>query len=97
VIGIGAASGQDPNFEVGINSDAIKNFDVGNILKIKLDRVSAFPEFIMDWVNRQTEEVVNKLTSLPTLYIILPDFSKIFESGWNGFAGKLKDKFDKGS
>ncbi len=97
VVGIGMASGQDPNFEVGINPTALKNFDVGNILKIKLDRVSAFPEFIMDWVNRQTEEVVNKLTSLPTLYIILPDFSKIFESGWNGFAGKLKAKFDKGS
>ena len=96
IIGIGAASGQDPNFEVGINSDALKNFDFGNILKINLERVSAFPEFIMDWVNRQTEEVVNKLTSLPTLYIILPDFSKIYESGWNGFADKLKGNFDKG-
>lgn len=96
VIGIGMSSGQDPNFEVGINSDALKNFDFGNILKINLSRTSAFPEFIMDWVNRQTEEVVNKLTSLPTLYIILPDFSKIYESGWNGFADKLKGKYDKG-
>lgn len=97
VVGIGMSSGQDPNFEVGINPEAVKSFDVGNILKIKNDRTSGFPEFIMDWVNRQTEEVVNKLTSLPTLYIILPDFSKIFESGWNGFGDKLKAKFDKGS
>jgi hypothetical protein len=96
VVGIGLSSGQDPNFEVGIDPSAIKNFDPGNIVKIKLDRVSAFPEFIMDWVNRQTEEIINKLTSLPTLYIILPDFSKIYESGWNGFADNLVSKFRDG-
>lgn len=96
MVGIGLSSGQDPNFEVGIDPNAIKNFDPGNIVKIKLDRVSAFPEFIMDWVNRQTEEIINKLTSLPTLYIILPDFSKIYESGWNGFADNLVAKFRDG-
>jgi hypothetical protein len=45
-------------------------------VKIKNKRVSAFPDFIMGWVDRQLEEVINKLTSLPTLYVILPDFSK---------------------
>jgi hypothetical protein len=29
----------------------------------------------MDWVTRQIEEIVTKLTDFPTLFIILPDFS----------------------
>jgi hypothetical protein len=35
----------------------------------------AFPDFLMDWVTRQIEEIVTKLTDFPTLFIILPDFS----------------------
>jgi hypothetical protein len=52
--------------------------------------VSAFPDFIMDWVNRQLEEVANKLTSLSTLYLIMPDVSGVFDSGWDGFPDKLE-------
>ncbi len=96
LVGIGLASGQNPNFEVGIDPAALKRFDTGNIVKIKLGRVSAFPDFIMDWVNRQAEEVVNKLTSLPTLYVILPDMSRIYESGWNGFTDNLRAKLKQG-
>lgn len=72
---MGAYSGVGgSNFEVSIDPSNITNFDKGIIEKIQLDRVSAFPDFIMDWANRQLEEVANKLTSLPTLYIIKPDF-----------------------
>jgi hypothetical protein len=46
---------------------------------IQMERVGAFPDFLMDWVRRQIEEIVNKLTSFPTLFIILPDFSGVFE------------------
>lgn len=46
----------------------------------------------MDWATRQLEEVVNKLTSLPTLYIILPDFSGFDISGY----GEIFDKFSDG-
>lgn len=74
-IGLGGGQGGESNFEVSIDAAALKNFDFGNILKIKNSRVSAFPDFLMDWASRQLEEVVNKLTSLPTLYIILPDFT----------------------
>jgi hypothetical protein len=34
-----------------------------------------------DWVERQIEEIVTKLTDFPTLYIILPDFSGILDTG----------------
>lgn len=53
----------------------------------------------MEWATRQLEEVVNKLTSLPTLYIILPDFSGFDISGYKNFPdvfsrGKSADKKD---
>lgn len=53
----------------------IGEFDFHDIVKIKNFRVSGFPDFLMDWVNRQMEEVQTKLTTLPTIYIILPEMS----------------------
>jgi len=63
----------------------------GSIIKYNLSRVSAFPDFIMDWVSRQMEEIVNKLTSLPTLFIVLPNLSGLQDSGWKDFGQKLKN------
>lgn len=51
----------------------------------------------MDWVNRQLEEVSNKLTSLPTLYIIKPDFRGALDDGFTGFSDKLQSSFAAGS
>ncbi len=48
----------------------------------------------MEWVTRQLEEIINKLTSLPTLYIILPDFSLFETSGWVGFTDKIEQAYD---
>lgn len=96
LIGIGGPNA-NPDFEVGIDTQALKNFDLQKVLKIKNTRISAFPDFIMDWVTRQLEEVVNKLTSLPTLYIILPDMGALSSSGWNGFFDKISGVYDKGA
>lgn len=93
LIGIGQGSGEGSNFETSIDVTALKNFDFGNIVKIKNDRVSAFPDFLMDWANRQLEEVVNKLTSLPTLYVIFPDFAELDISGYKDFPEKLGEAF----
>ncbi len=57
---------------VSIEIDSKKPFDLGNIIKVKNIRVAAFPDFIMDWVARQTDEIVNKLFALPNLIIIPP-------------------------
>lgn len=91
LVGIGTNGGGDSNFDVSIDSAAIKNFDFGSIIKIKNTRVSAFPDFLMEWATRQLEEVVNKLTSLPTLYIILPDFSGFDISGYKDFPNKFAE------
>ena len=75
LISIGGAGDGESDLDVSIDVNALTSFDLGNIIKVKNTRVSAFPDFLMEWVSRQLEEVMNKLTSLPTLYIILPDFS----------------------
>jgi hypothetical protein len=58
--------------EVNIEIDMKKPFDLGNIVKVKNIRVAAFPDFIMDWVARQTDEIINKFFSLPNLIVIPP-------------------------
>lgn len=40
-------------------------------------RVPGFPSVITNWFDRQTEEVVNKLTDLPDIYFIYPDLGSI--------------------
>jgi hypothetical protein len=52
-----------------------------------MPRISPFPDFIMEWVTRQIEEIANKLTDFPTLYVILPDLSGVMDSGWGDFMG----------
>ena len=51
----------------------------------------------MDWVNRQLEEVANKLTSLPTIMIIKPDFRGALDSEWIGATDKLESAYKTGA
>lgn len=71
--------------------DSRKGFSFEDIVNITNKSVSAFPDFLMDWVDRQVEEIVNKFLTLPSLTIILPqptqnwsiaDYSK----GWDTLA-----------
>ena len=48
--------------------------------ELEMDRVAPFPYFITWWVNDQLEEFITKLADFPTLFIILPDFSGIFNA-----------------
>lgn len=81
--------------DISIDVDALSSLDVGNVVKVDLKRVSSFPDFIMDWITRQIEEIVNKLTTLPTLYIILPDFSALADSGWTNFGSDMDKELKK--
>jgi hypothetical protein len=56
--------------------------DFSDILKIEQKRVLPFPGFLMWWWTSQIEEIINKLTDFPTIFIILPDFSWIFDWNW---------------
>lgn len=55
-----------------MNFDSSKPFDLGNVVNVKNVRIPAFPDFIMDWWDRQTAEVSNKLFTLPNIIIIPP-------------------------
>lgn len=83
------------SLDVSFDSSALKNMDFWNVVKVDFKRVSSFPDFIMDWATRQIEEIANKLVTLPTLKIILPDFSWITDSWWGNFWEKYREAKNK--
>ena len=82
------------SLEVNINPAALSSGNYQDVVNVKMKRVSAFPDFLMDWVTRQIEEIVNKLTDLPTLQIILPDFSGIMDDRWGNFSQNIRKAFE---
>jgi hypothetical protein len=58
--------------EVSVVLDSTKPFDLGTLINVKNKRTFAFPQFLMEWVGRQTEEITNALLTPPTLTIIPP-------------------------
>ena len=50
-----------------------------DVIKIQKSRIGSFPDFIMWWFTAQIEEIVTKLTDFPSLFIVLPDFSWVFD------------------
>lgn len=46
--------------------------DISKVIDVKNKRISAFPDFVMDWLTRQTEELTNSLFTPPNLTIIPP-------------------------
>ncbi len=85
----------DTSVDVEFDLDAATDGDFSDVVKVELDRVSPFPNFLMDWVTRQMEEVVNKLTDLPKIFVILPDMSGIFEFWWSDFTDDLQESFEE--
>ncbi len=68
---VGIAEKEKPQeFDNGVYTDKTKKFN--NV------RPKAFPAFIMTWVERQVEEIATKLTDLPSITLILPEFSDTF-------------------
>jgi hypothetical protein len=57
---------------IDIGLDTSKPLALNNIIKVNNRRISWFPEFIMDWVSRQTDEFTNKFLTLPNIVIIPP-------------------------
>ena len=70
--------------------------DFGKIVNPKNKRIAAFPDFLMDWLTRQTEEVVNSLFSPPNLTIIPPtDFGQNakIDGSYSDFFDNLQNSF----
>lgn len=84
------------SLSVDFDASALSSGNFEDVIKIQNTRISPFPDFLMDWVTRQLEEVVNKLTNLPKIFVILPDFSGIFDYGWENFNENLQNSFNSG-
>lgn len=69
--------------DVWIDFSSLWGWNFEDVIKIKKSRIWTFPNFLMDWVTRQIEEIANKLTDFPTIYIILPNFDWIFDWKWS--------------
>ncbi|MCB9807450.1 hypothetical protein H6768_06315 [Candidatus Peribacteria bacterium] len=63
--------------QISLNPDAMKFRDFGRVLDINLKSIKGFPNFIMDWYQRQMDEIMSSLTHLPDLKIYLPDLSSL--------------------
>ncbi|MEK7672247.1 MAG: FG-GAP-like repeat-containing protein [Patescibacteria group bacterium] len=61
-------------------TDAVQMSDSGNAGPFSFAgaaniRIPGFPSTIVNWIDKQTEEIYNKLLDFPTFYLVLPDFS----------------------
>ncbi len=69
-------TGEKLSIDIDPNDWSVDFWDVTELVQ---KRIEAFPWFLMNWVTRQIEEIVNKLTDFPTIFVILPDFSWIYD------------------
>jgi hypothetical protein len=68
------------------------------VIKTKNKRIAAFPDFIMDWLSRQTEEVTTSLFTPPNLTIIPPTSfgqNAQMDAGFSGITDKLSQSFSR--
>lgn len=59
-------------------------------------RVPGFPSVLTNWIDKQTDEIYNKLLDLPDFYFIYPDFSSLggkFKKAGENF-GKMQSMAD---
>lgn len=60
------------SIDLDLSALASGNFE--DVVQVQNKRVGAFPNFLMDWVERQLDEITSKLTNLPKVFVVLPDF-----------------------
>lgn len=84
----------NPDLSVNLDFWAMRDGNFPDILQIQMTRISPFPDFVMEWVTRQIEEIANKLTDFPTLFIILPDFRGVFDGDMGNFMDNLSQSYN---
>ncbi|MCP4523251.1 MAG: hypothetical protein GY828_03460, partial [Candidatus Gracilibacteria bacterium] len=86
-------NGQSMDDEISANIDFStgKEGDYTDVIKVENRRISPFPDFLMEWVTKQIEEIVTKLTDFPTVFIILPNFDGILDYGSSEYDNPKKE------
>ena len=64
-----------------------------DVIQINNKRTPGFPWFLMNWVERQLDEVTSKLTNLPKIFVILPEFWGIFDYSFRDFGSWFQESF----
>jgi hypothetical protein len=75
--------------DINIDSNT-KISDIGSVIKLKNKRIAAFPDFLMDWLTRQTDEITTSLFTPPNLTIVKPA-----SFGQNAQVDKSYENFSK--
>jgi uncharacterized repeat protein (TIGR01451 family) len=96
LINIGGWWDSSMSTSVSLDSSALWSWNFEDVIKIDNKRVAPFPWFMMDWVERQLDEITSKLTNLPKIFVILPDFGGIFDYSFSGFWDGLSEAFQNG-
>jgi len=75
---------------VDLDLSQLQGWNFQDVVDINNKSIGWFPNFLMDWVERQLDEVTSKLTNLTKVYVILPDFGWIFDWGFGDFGEQLQ-------
>lgn len=67
--------------KIALNSGIMDFISSGWKTPINLESIRGFPNFIMDWYQRQMDEVISSLTQFPDLNLSLPDLSHLGDLG----------------
>ncbi len=68
--------------QISLDPSVMKFKDFGKGININLTSIKGFQNFIMDWYQRQMDEIMSSLTHLPDIKIFLPDLAGLADSGW---------------
>lgn len=85
----------DPTMTSVISYDSNDWFKFQEPVAVKNLKIYWFPWIVMQWVNDQFEEIINKITEFPRLIVILPSFewmtdSLPTETDWNKISEQIQ-------
>ena len=81
--------------QVSFDASALAGGNFEDVIQIENTRIAWFPGFLMDWVEAQLDEITSKLTNLPKVFVILPDFGGIMDSSFEDYVSGTREAFDK--
>lgn len=96
LINIGWGWDSSMSASVSLDTSALGSWNFTDVIQINNTRVAAFPWFMMDWVERQLDEITSKLTNLPKIFVVLPDFGGIFDGSFSWLWDGLSQAFEDG-
>ncbi|MCH8518895.1 VCBS repeat-containing protein, partial [Candidatus Gracilibacteria bacterium] len=96
---INIGGGDEGMMSLGVDLDlsSLASGGFQDVIQIENKRTPGFPGFLMDWVERQLDEVTSKLTNLPQIFVILPEFGGVFDYSFRDFGAGAQEAFQQGA